>query len=145
MPQKRCVCMQAPEFGPTEGHFLVIEKVSHGLHASGARFHAKFADALHSLGFTPTYADPNAWMGDAGDCYEYVVVCIDDTLTTLKDPDSFHKEPQSDPWNYTLKNDEEPKHHLGGDFFGDEDRKLCCHTQTHLKRLADTYKELFEE
>ena len=96
-----------PEFGPLEGHLLVIEKALYGLRTSGARFHAKFADALRAMGFTPTYADPNVWIRDAGDVYEYVVVYIDDILTALKDPDSFHKELQSDPWNYKLKNVED--------------------------------------
>ena len=48
----------------------------------------------------PTYADPNIWMRDAGDCYECVVVSVDDILTALKDPDLFYKELQSDLWNY---------------------------------------------
>ena len=57
----------------------MIEKVLCGLRTSGARFHAKFADALCALGFTP-----NVWIHDAGDVYEYVVVYVDDILTALK-------------------------------------------------------------
>ena len=92
------VCVRVgPEFGPLEGHSLVIEKALYGLRTSGARFHAKFADTLRAMGFTPTYADPNVWIHDAGDVYEYVVVYVDDILTALKDPDSFCKELQSDP------------------------------------------------
>ena len=56
-------------------------------------------------------------MQDAGNCYKYVVVYLDDVLTVLKDPDSFCKELQSDPWNYKLKNVKEPKYYLDGDFF----------------------------
>ena len=97
------------------------------------------------LGFTPTYADPNVWIGDAGNCYEYVIVYVDDILTTLKDPDTFGKELQSDPWNYKLKNVEEPRFHLGGDFFRDKDGTLCYGAQTYVKRLVETYKELFGE
>ena len=111
--------------GPLEGHLLVIEKALCGLCTSGARFHAKFADTLRALGFTPTYADLNVWIRDAGDVYEYVVVYVDDILTALKDPDSFYKELQSDPWNYKLKNVEEPRFHLGGAFFRDKDGTLC--------------------
>ena len=60
------VCVRAgPEFGPLEGHLLVIEKALYGLHTSGARFHAKFADTLRAMGFTPTYApecmDTRCW------------------------------------------------------------------------------------
>ena len=59
--EKVCVCA-GPEFGPLEGHLLVIEKALYGLRTSGARFHAKFADTLRAMGFTPTYADPNVWI-----------------------------------------------------------------------------------
>ena len=97
------------------------------------------------LGFTPTYADPNVWIGDAGNCYKYVIVYVDDILTTLKDPDTFGKELQSDPWNYKLKNVKELKCHLGGDFFHDKDGTLCCNAQAYVKRLVDTYKEVFGE
>ena len=46
------VCVRAgPEFGPSEGHLLVIEKALCRLRTSGARFYAKFADTLHTLGF----------------------------------------------------------------------------------------------
>ena len=48
----------------------VIEKALHGLGTYGARFHVKFAGTLRVLGFMPTYADPNVWILDAGDCYE---------------------------------------------------------------------------
>ena len=140
------VCVHAgPEFGPLEGHLLVIKKALCGLCTSGARFHAKFADALRVLDFTPTYADPNIWTHDAGDCHECVVVYVDDALTALKDPDSFHKELQSDLWNHKLKNIEEPKHHLDSDFFRDEHRTLCHSAQTYMRSLVDMHKELFGE
>ncbi len=142
------VCFRAgKEFAPfgLEGHMLVVEKALYGLRTSGARFHAKFADTLRTLGFKPTYADPDVWYRDAGNCYEYVVVYVDDILTALKDPDKFYKALQSDPWNYKLKNVEEPKYHLGGDFFRDKDGTLCYGAQTYIKRLVDTYKQLFGE
>ena len=123
----------------------MTEKALYGLRTSGARFHAKFADTLRAMGFTPTYADPNVWIRDAGDVYEYVVVYVDDILTALKDPDSFYKELQSDPWNHKLKNVEEPRFHLGGDFFREKDGTLCYGAQTYVKRLVETYKELFGE
>ena len=109
----------------------------------GARFHTKFANTLRALGFTPTYTDPNVWICDTGDCCKYVVAHVDDTLTTLKDPDTFYKESQSDPWNHKLMNVEEPKYHLSGDFFHDKDGTLCCGAQTHVRHLVDAHKELF--
>ena len=68
-----------------------------------------------------------------------------DALTALKDTDVFHNALQSDPWNHTLNNIEEPKCYLGGDFFCDKDGMLCCGIQTHTRCLINTYKELFGE
>ena len=74
-----------------------------------------------------------------------MVVYADDILTALKDPKKFYDALQSDPWNYKLKNVEEPKYHLGGDFFRDKDGTLCYGAQTYVKRLVDSYKLLFGE
>ena len=102
---KEKVCFVAgDEFGPLKGHLMVIDKALYGLRTSGVRFHAKFADTLQKLGFTPTYADPDVWIRDAGSCYEYVVVYVDDILTALKNPKEFYAKLQGDPWNYKLKN-----------------------------------------
>jgi hypothetical protein len=140
------VCFRAgPEFGPLEGHMLVIDKALYGLRSSGSRWHAKFASTLYALGFVPTYADPDVWIRDAGDCYEYIVVYVDDILSALKNPSEFYEKLQSPPWRYKLKNVEEPKYHLGGDFFRDRDGTLCYGAQTYIKRMVDNYKVMFGE
>ena len=143
---KEKICFRAgPEFGPLEGHLMVVEKALYGLRTSGARFHAKFADTLRTLGFVPSYADPDVWIRDAGDCYEYVVVYVDDIFTALKDPKPFYEAIQGPPWNYLLKNVEEPKYHLGGDFFCDKDGTYCYGAQSYVKRMVDNYKIMFGE
>ena len=108
----------------------MIEKALCGPHMSGARFHANFADAMRMLDFMPAHADS---MFGHMTLVMHVVVCINDVLTMLKDPDFFHKELQSDLWNHKLKNVEEPNYHLGGDFVWDEDGTLCHGTQTHVR------------
>jgi hypothetical protein len=143
---KEKVCTIAgPEFGPLQGHMLIIDKALYRLRTSGARFHAKFADTLRTLGFTPTYADPDVWIRDGGDCYEYIVVYVDDIFTALKEPVIFYDAIQSEPWNYKLKNVEEPKYHLGGDFFRDSDGTFCYGAQTYVKRMSENYEQLFGE
>ena len=143
---KEKVCFRAgPEFGKYAGHLLVIDKALYGLRTSGASWHAKFAATLRELGFTPTYADPDVWIRDAGDVYEHVVVCVDDVFAALKDPKTFYSRLQSDPWNCKLKNVEEPKCHLGGDFFRDKDGNHCYGAKTYVKRLMDNYRLAFGE
>ena len=84
-------------------------------------FHEKLAATMTAMGFTPSFADSDVWIRDAGDVYEYVSVWVDDLLAALKDPKAFYAALQAAPWNYKLKGVEFPKYHLGGDFFRDKD------------------------
>ena len=47
-----------PEFGPPEGHLLIIVKSLYGLHSSGICFHEKLANTLHCMGFNPVFWQP---------------------------------------------------------------------------------------
>ena len=40
---------------------------------------------------------------------------------------------------------EEPKYHLGGDFFRDSDGTLCYGAQTYIERMLQDYTHLFGE
>ena len=93
----------------------------------------------------PTCADPDVWIRDAGDCYECVVVHVDDTFTALKDPDPFCAALTSAPWNCKLKNVEEPNYHLGGDFSRDADGAFCCGASTCVNRIVENFKNVFGE
>ena len=84
-------------------------------------------------------------MRDAGDCCEHAAVCVDDVLTALKNPEEFCEALRSEPFDHILKNVEEPKCHLGGDFFRDKDGTLCCSGQTCARRLLDNCKVMFGE
>ena len=61
------VCIIAgPEFGPLEGHLLLIYKALYGLRSSGARWHDKLSDVLRKEGFIPCKAEPDIWMHQNG-------------------------------------------------------------------------------
>jgi hypothetical protein len=62
--EKLCI-VAGPEFGDRQGSSVVVIKASCGLHASGARFHEKLADALLAMQFLSCKADPNVWMKDS--------------------------------------------------------------------------------
>jgi Reverse transcriptase (RNA-dependent DNA polymerase) len=55
-----------PEFGEREGHILIISKALYGLRSSGARWHDRFADFIHEIGFFPSKAEPDIWMRKKG-------------------------------------------------------------------------------
>ena len=62
------------EFGDRQGHKLVITKALYGLKSSGLRWHERFADVLREMKFFPSKAEPDIWMRDMGDHYEYIAV-----------------------------------------------------------------------
>ena len=134
-----------PEFGPLEGHTFIIVKALYGLWSSGLWYHEKFAETMHTLRFFQSFTDPDVWMRDASDVYEYLVVYVDDLFAVMKDAQGFFDALQTDPWNYKLKGVGDPKYHLGSDFFRDNDGTLCMGAQTYVKRFLLNYELLFGE
>ena len=55
-------------------HTTLISKVLYGLKTSGARWHEKFSETLHQLGFSPSKADHDVQMEDEGDHYFCIYV-----------------------------------------------------------------------
>jgi hypothetical protein len=74
-----------------QNHTLIIVKALYGLRTSGLRWHEKLADCLRNEGFLPCKVEPDIWMRDKGDHYEYVGVYVDDLVFAMKDPSSFIK------------------------------------------------------
>ena len=77
-----------PEFGEREGHFLLIVKALYGLKSSRLRWHERLADVLTAMGFFMSKAEPDIWMRDMGDHYEYIAVYVDDLLIVSKEPNT---------------------------------------------------------
>ena len=70
--QEKVFFIAGPEFGDLQGHTMIIFKALYGLRSSGARYHETMATTLSDMGFKPTLADPDLWIRDKGDHYEYV-------------------------------------------------------------------------
>ena len=134
-----------PDFGPLAGHTMTIDKAIYGLRSSGARFHERFVATMRDMGFSPSPADPDVWMRDAGDVYKYLVVYVDDLVAVMKDPKAFFDELQRSPLHYTLKGLTEPRYHLGTNYFNDKDGTLCFGAQTYVKRLLTNFESLYGE
>ena len=133
------------EFGPLAGHTMTVNKAIYGLRSSGARYHERFAGTMCDMGFQPCPADPDVWMRDAGEVYEYLVVYVDDLIAVMKNPKAFFDELQRSPHNYTLKGLTEPRYHLGADYFRDKDGTLCFGAQTYVKHLLTNFESLYGE
>jgi hypothetical protein len=63
---------------------LNIIKALYGLKSSGACYHDYWADEMHEQGWFPSKCDPDVWMRDKGDNYEYLAVWVDDILMLVK-------------------------------------------------------------
>jgi hypothetical protein len=64
----------------------VFFKALYGLWTSGLRWHERFADCLHDMGFTPSKVEPDIWMRPNGDAYEYIGVYVDDLAIIARAP-----------------------------------------------------------
>jgi len=142
--REKVFCIAGPEFGSRQGHALVIYKALYGLRESGASWHAKFADTLRKMGFTPCKADPDVWMRAKHDHYEYVCVYVDDILHVSKNPKLFFEELKN-KYNYHLKGVGPPEYHLGGDFKRDKDGTLSWGSTTYCKKMMMHFEKIFNE
>ena len=64
--------------------------------------------------FFPSHADPEVWMRDRRDHYEYAVVYVDDLLYAGKNAKQFWDDVRS--MGYKLKGVGPPNYHLGATF-----------------------------
>ena len=79
------VCIvTGPEFRELEGHTLVIFNALIDLRSSGLRWHERFTDTLHDMGFFPSKAEDDIWMRPNGDSCEYIAIYVDDIYITAK-------------------------------------------------------------
>ncbi len=68
------------EFGDNKGKRLLIDKGLYGLCSSSVHFHKYLSTRLRQMGYSPSRADPDFWIKNLGNCYEYVAEYIDDVL-----------------------------------------------------------------
>ena len=104
-----------PEFGPLEGHLMIIVKALYGLRTLGARFHEKMSDSLKQLGFKPTLADPDLWYRNNGVAYDYLCVYVDDLCFIGLEPVQFFYDLKQ-KFSYKLKGVGPISYLLGGNF-----------------------------
>ena len=144
--QEKVYFIAGPEFGHHAGTTFVIEKALYRLCSSGLRFHKCLSNILQGFDFTQSHVDPDVWMCDAGDAWEYIVVYVDDIIIAMKDPKSFFDELQDpDKVGFKMKGVGSPTYHLGADFFHDDDGTLCLGSQTYAKKLCSNFERLYGE
>ena len=134
-----------PEFSHYAGHTFIIDKALYGLRSSGLCFHERLSTVLRSFGYNQSKVDPDVWMRDGGNVWEYAVIYVDDIIVAMKDPKAFFDDLQGPKIAFTMKGVGKPTYHLGADFYRDEDGTLCLGAQTYSKRLCATFESLYGE
>jgi len=94
------------------------------------------------MGFSPSLADPDLWIRDAGDCYEYICVYVDDLMVIMKDPQKFF-DILTEKYKYILKGVGVPEYHLGGNFGRDPDGTLYWGSKTYVEKILDNFARIF--
>jgi Reverse transcriptase (RNA-dependent DNA polymerase) len=141
--KEKVAFIAGPEFGELQGHLFIIIKALYGLKSSGARWHDRLFDALTIMGFKPSRADPDIWMRDKGDHYEYIAVYVDDLLIASKAPQSIINALEAHPNLFKLKGTGPISFHLGCDFYRDDLGTLCMGPKTYIERLCLQYVAMF--
>ena len=143
--KEKVYVIAGPEFGDElEGHLFVIVKALYGLKSSGLRWHERFAAVLDSMGFKPCIAEPDIWMRDQGDHYEYIAVYCDDLTIASRDPEAITDE-LTNIHKFKLKGSGELHYLLGCDYYRDANNTLCAEPRKYIEKMDDTYFKLFGE
>jgi len=111
------VCFIAgPEFGELEGHLLIIDRALYGLKSSGKRWAYRLAEVLRQMGFIPCKMEPEVWMRDMKDHYEYIGTYVDDLAVASKKPEDIMYE-LTEKHKFKLKGVGPLTYHLGCDYY----------------------------
>jgi hypothetical protein len=134
------------EFDDLTGTPMIIDRGLYGLRSSSARFHEHLSAKLRSMGFKPSRADPDFWIKDCGDHYEYIATYVDDVLAFSKEPLALIEELKTD---YILKGIGQPRYYLGGDVIELDNtwNSMGIYTalsaETYIGNVVSKYETLF--
>ena len=140
--KEKVYIIAGPEFGDLEGHILIIESALYGLRTSGLRWHERFADTLRDMKFFPCKADPDVWMREMDDHYEYIAVYVDDLAIASKNPKTITDE-LINRHTYKLKGVGPISYHLGGNFDRDTNGTLRYGPRKYIEKIVDSYEKMY--
>ena len=98
---------------------------------------------LIEMGFKPSIAEPDIWMRDCGDHYEYIGVYVDNLMIVSKKPQDIITGLEAKPHSFKLKGTGPVTFHLGCDYFRDEDGTLCVGPRKYIEKMCEEYERLF--
>ena len=96
------------------------------------------------MGFEMSKADPDVWMRQNEDVWEYIAVYVDDLAIAAKDPKSICDR-LTDHYKFKLKGVGPIEVHLGCDFFRNQENVLCFGPKKYINKMLEAYQKLFKE
>jgi hypothetical protein len=87
----------------------------------------------------PRLSLADIWMQHDGNCYEYIVVYVDDLVIASKDPKGITDKLTS-TYRFKLKGTGPIDYHLGMSFTRNEHGQLCISPQRYIEKMVDSYK-----
>jgi hypothetical protein len=96
------------------------------------------------MGFFPSKAEPDIWMREAGDHYEYIGTYVDDLCIVSKHPLRITNH-LVDECKFKLKGTGPIEFHLGCDFGRDEEGNLYMRPMKFIERTIASYRDMFGE
>ena len=94
------------------------------------------------MGFFQCKADPEVWMRDNGDHYEYLSVFVDDLEVASKDPESIMKM-LTDDYKFKLKGTGPLEFYLGCGFHHDSHGTLCQNPRKYIEKMLTNFEKTF--
>ena len=92
--------------------------------------------------FFPCKMEPDIWMRDMDTHYEYIAVHVDDLLIVSKNPKEI-TDILVNEYKFKLKGTGPIKHHLGCEFYRDEEGVLCFAPKRYIEKMIDIHKNTF--
>ena len=92
------------EFGDKKGCKVEIQRALYGLAGSARAFADFLADTLLRMGFTPSRADPDLWLKESENGFDFIASHVDDIIVASKNPQEFISQIEQE---YALRNPNE--------------------------------------
>ena len=145
--KEKLVYKAGKEFGDQAGHLFVISKALYGLLSSGLRWSELLAACLSSMGFKRSLFEPDIWMRNMGDHYEYIGTYVDDMIICSMEPMKIIEALKAEPFNFKLKGTQEMTGavHLGSKIERDPDGVLTMNPNQYIKRMEESFNQRFPD
>ena len=94
------------------------------------------------MSFFPYKMEPDIWIRDCSNHYEYITVYVDNLLIASKDTESIIKSLE-DMHKFKLKGSGVISYYLDCDFFRDKEGVLCFVPKKYLKKMISIFGTIF--